>query len=114
MVSLQSELFKERREPAEAQIQMEKEAETSGPKKDEGEEEETHREEGQKRFSQHKWWDKGKGWKNILNNLRLIVQPLVYGFLLSPWLEVFPIPFLKEGFNKLITLMNGFPGFVPT
>lgn len=111
MVSLQSELFKEKQEPAEPQIQ--KEVETSSPKRDEDEEEETHGEEGQKGFSRHKWWDKGKGWKNVLNNLRLIIQPLVYGCLLSPWLEVFPIPFLKEGFNKLITLMNGFPGFVP-
>ena len=24
------------------------------------------------RFSQHRWWDNDQGWKNILNNLRLI------------------------------------------
>lgn len=96
MVSLQSELFKGREEPAQPQVQQE--VETSSPKREEGEEEETHREEGQKGFSRHKWWDKGKGWKKVLNNLRLIIQPFVYGCLLSPWLEVFPIPFLKEGF----------------
>ena len=27
-------------------------------------------------FSKHTWWDSGKGWKNILNNLRLVIQPL--------------------------------------
>jgi SRSO17 transposase len=27
------------------------------------------------RFSEHRWWDSGQGWKNILNNLRLILQP---------------------------------------
>jgi len=27
---------------------------------------------------QHDWWDKGQGWKNILNNLRLVIQPFVF------------------------------------
>jgi hypothetical protein len=40
-------------------------------------------------FHKHKWWDHGKGWKNILNNLRLIIQPYVYYCLLSGWLELF-------------------------
>jgi hypothetical protein len=35
-----------------------------------------------------KWWDEGKGWKNILNNLRLFLQPLCYFNLLKPWLVV--------------------------
>ena len=30
----------------------------------------------------HTWWDCGKGWKNIWNNLRLIIQPYVYYCLL--------------------------------
>ena len=25
------------------------------------------------RFAEHRWWDSGQGWKNILNNLRLIL-----------------------------------------
>jgi SRSO17 transposase len=49
-------------------------------------------------FHKHKWWDHGKGWKNILNNLRLIIQPYVYYCLLYGWLEVFTMPFLKGGF----------------
>jgi hypothetical protein len=26
-------------------------------------------------FSEHRWWESGQGWKNILNNLRLVLQP---------------------------------------
>jgi len=64
-------------------------------------------------FLMHKWWDEKKGWKNILNNLRLIIQPKVCYSLLMPWLLVFSIPHLHQGFSKLINLMNGFQGFVP-
>lgn len=64
-------------------------------------------------FSKHKWWDAGKGWKNILNNLRLVIQPYVYYCLLYGWLEVFNLPVLKGGFTHLIARMNEFTGFVP-
>ncbi len=30
------------------------------------------------KFSAHDWWDSGQGWKNILNNLRLVIQPWVF------------------------------------
>ena len=70
-------------------------------------------EEPQEKCHQHKWWDHGKGWKNILNNLRLMIQPYVYYCLLWGWLEVFNLPFLKGGFTHLIARMNGFTGFVP-
>lgn len=30
-----------------------------------------HKEE----IKKHPWWDEGKGWKNIINNLRLFLQP---------------------------------------
>jgi hypothetical protein len=33
-----------------------------------------HKEDTQEKFYQHKWWDHGKGWKNTLNNLRLMTQ----------------------------------------
>lgn len=39
-------------------------------------------------IKKHPWWNQGKGWKNILNNLRLFVQPLCYFNLLKPWLVV--------------------------
>lgn len=55
----------------------------------------------QSTFASHPWWDNGKGWKNILNNLRLVIQPFILFNLIYPWLTVFPIPQLSLGFSKL-------------
>lgn len=65
------------------------------------------------KFSMHPWWDEGSGWKNLLNNLRLVLQPFVLFNLIRPWLKVFPIPALTLGFSRLIALMNYFHGAVP-
>jgi SRSO17 transposase len=65
------------------------------------------------KFSTHLWWDEGTGWKNLLNNLRLVLQPFVLFNLIQPWLMVFPIPQLSLGFSRLIALMNQFNGTVP-
>ncbi len=35
-------------------------------------------------FSNHKQWNHEYGWKNTLNNLRLIVQPLLIFWLIYP------------------------------
>jgi SRSO17 transposase len=67
-----------------------------------------------KKFSFHAKWDKGSGWKNSLNNLRLVIQPVIFFNLIKPWLEVFPIPHLSLGFFRLIALMNHFPSSIPT
>ena len=77
------------------------------------EEEKQEQQTAQELFARHKWWDQGKGWKNLLNNLRLIIQPAVFSCLLSPWLCVFTLPALQQGFRSLITMMNDFQGFVP-
>lgn len=66
-----------------------------------------------KKISLHPWWDEGTGWKNLLNNLRLVLQPFVLFNLIRPWLKVFPIPTLSLGFSRLIALMNYFHGAVP-
>ncbi len=66
-----------------------------------------------KKFSTHPWWDEGTGWKNLLNNLRLVLQPFVLFNLIRPWLKVFPIPALSLGFSRLIALMNSFHAAVP-
>ena len=66
------------------------------------------------RFAQHRWWDPGQGWKHILNNLRLILQPYVSFCLLLPWLLVFDIPCLRAGFAELTALMNFFHAALPT
>jgi SRSO17 transposase len=57
-------------------------------------------------FSSHPWWEQGNGWNNILNNLRLILQPFVLFNLIKPWLQVFTIPKLSEGFFQLQMLVN--------
>jgi len=62
---------------------------------------------------EHPEWDEGTGWKNWLNNLRLISLPFFCFNLILPWLKVFPIPQLSLGFPRLIALMNFFPSAVP-
>jgi SRSO17 transposase len=58
------------------------------------------------KFSTHDWWDEGEGWKNLLNNLRLVLQPFGFFNLIKHWLKVFPVPHLSVGFERLIGLMN--------
>lgn len=59
-------------------------------------------------FEKHEEWNQGKGWKNWLNNLQLILQPFIsFNFLLK-WLKVFPVPQLSLGFPRLIAKMNEF------
>lgn len=66
-----------------------------------------------KKFTEHEWWDFGQGWKNLLNNLRLIIQPFIFFNLIKPWLKVFPISHLSIGFSTLIALMNRMRGTIP-
>jgi SRSO17 transposase len=66
------------------------------------------------KLRKHEWWDKGLGWKNILNNLRLIIQPFTFFNLIKPWLRVFPISHLSIGFSTLIALMNRMRGAIPS
>jgi SRSO17 transposase len=56
----------------------------------------------------HAWWDDGEGWKHILNNLRLLIQPFCATCLLLPWMAVFPIPGLMENLQFLATCINLF------
>ena len=41
-------------------------------------------------LSIHQQWNHEMGWKNVLNNLRLIIQPTILLWLISPWLDIFP------------------------
>ena len=59
-------------------------------------------------FVRHPWWHNQSGWKSLLNNLRLVVQPLICFNWLKRWLEVFHIPSLQFGFERLISKMNRF------
>ena len=60
------------------------------------------------RFTKHSWWDNQSGWKNLLNNLRLVIQPLICFNWLKRWLEVFPSVSLQLGFEQLTQKMNQF------
>ena len=66
------------------------------------------------RFPEHPWWDAGHGWKNTLNNFRLILQPYICSCLLLPWLLVFDIPRLRAVFAELTGIMNLFHASLPT
>lgn len=66
------------------------------------------------RFPEHRWWDTGQGWKNVLNNWRLILQPFVFGCLLWPWMVLFDLPNLRTGFVQLTRIMNLFHARLPT
>jgi hypothetical protein len=59
-----------------------------------------------KTYQTHELWNEAKGWKNWLNNLRLILQPFISFNLVLKWLKVFPIPQLSLGFSMLIAKMN--------
>ncbi|MGL5509700.1 MAG: IS701 family transposase [Microcoleaceae cyanobacterium] len=57
-------------------------------------------------YQKHDWFDLGQGWKNHLNNIRLILSPCICFNAINKWLKVFPINHLSLGFAKLIGLMN--------
>jgi SRSO17 transposase len=59
----------------------------------------------------HPQWNHQNGWKNVLNNLRLIIQPTLLLWLLSPWLDIFPNSSLCLGFHDLINAINQFQPF---
>ena len=59
-------------------------------------------------FAENQEWDEKLGWKNLLNNLRLIIEPFVCSNRIKTWLKVFPIPRLERGLLQLIALMNVF------
>ena len=52
------------------------------------------------KWSEHQWWDFGQGWKNLLNNLRLVMQPYQFFNLLKPWqASFFNYAFINWLFN---------------
>ena len=57
-------------------------------------------------FSMHQQWNCANGWKNTLNNLRLILQPTLLLWLIFPWLDIFPNSKLLLGLNYLISSIN--------
>lgn len=62
----------------------------------------------QQRFTHHPWWNHQRGWKHLLNNLRLVIQPLICFNWLKRWLALFSNTALEVGFQRLIHQMNQF------
>ncbi|MBO0347867.1 hypothetical protein J0895_01830 [Phormidium pseudopriestleyi FRX01] len=56
--------------------------------------------------TQHPHWDHQRSWKSSLNNLHLLLLPMLGFNLILYWLQVFPIPQLSLGFPQLISLIN--------
>jgi SRSO17 transposase len=54
----------------------------------------------------HPHWVASIGWKNTLNNLRLLIQPFLALCTFLPWLSVFAIPHLAPALRSLIALVN--------
>lgn len=63
---------------------------------------------------QHQQWSDSGGWKNTLNNFRLIIQPTISLSLMLPWLDVFPNPDLLKGFHQLIEMIAQSYPYFPT
>ena len=62
-------------------------------------------------LSVHPQWNHKNGWKNVLNNLRLIAQPTLTLCLLSPWLDILSNSSLWSGLHKLIRAVSQFKLF---
>ncbi len=62
-------------------------------------------------WAAHPQWNHRTGWKNVLNNVRLVIQPSLLFWLIFPWLEIFPNSSLLLGFHRLISTMNQFHSF---
>jgi SRSO17 transposase len=57
-------------------------------------------------LAEHPDWDCNQGWKSMLNNMQLLLLPLLALKLVEPWLKVFEAPLLVSSFNTLIGLVN--------
>jgi hypothetical protein len=65
----------------------------------------------------HPAWDQGNGWKQHLNNLRLLLQPYICSCLLLPWLGLVPLPRVQAvhiGLAALGSLVDTFRLTLPT
>ena len=62
--------------------------------------------EGEVYRPSHAYWKDSSGWKSMLENLRLLIQPLVLLQLIFPWILEFPNRGLLLGFHELIAEVN--------
>ncbi|OLT63508.1 hypothetical protein BJP37_26330 [Moorena bouillonii PNG] len=61
--------------------------------------------------SNHQQWNHKGGWKNVLNNFRLLIQPIMMLWIIFPWLDILPNSNLLLGLNQLISEINQYQFF---
>ncbi|AOW98801.1 IS701 family transposase [Moorena producens PAL-8-15-08-1] len=61
--------------------------------------------------SNHQQWNHKGGWKNVLNNFRLLIQPIMMLWIIFPWLDILPNSKLLLGLNQLISEINQYQFF---
>ncbi|NEO12707.1 MAG: hypothetical protein F6K46_10280 [Moorea sp. SIO3E8] len=61
--------------------------------------------------SNHQQWNHKGGWKNLLNNFRLLIQPIMMLWIIFPWLYILPNSNLLLGLNQLISEINQYQFF---
>lgn len=59
-------------------------------------------------WTSHPQWNHQIGWKHVLNNVRLLIQPSLLLWLIFPWLEIFSDSSLLLGLHNLIASINQF------
>jgi SRSO17 transposase len=57
-------------------------------------------------LSTHPDWSHKSGWKSMLNNIHLLLLPLLAFNLVKPWLKVFNTPLLVDAFATLLALVD--------
>ncbi len=61
--------------------------------------------------SNHQQWNHKGGWKNVLNNFRLLIQPIIILWIIFPGLDILPNSNLLLGLNQLISEINQYQLF---
>jgi len=59
-----------------------------------------------KHHQRHEQWNEAKGWKDWLNNLRLVTFVLNAINLIKKWVKIFPVAHLLAELTKLFNKVN--------
>ena len=63
------------------------------------------------RMSKHPHWQPDRGWKNTLNNIRVLMKPSLLFWAIVPWFQVFPDWQLLSSLRPLLHRVNQFQYF---
>ena len=62
-------------------------------------------------ISKHPHWKPNQGWKNTLNNIRVLMQPSLLLWAILPWFQVFPDWQFLSSLHPLLHGVNQFQYF---